>query len=263
MTEQPAATQRGLLSSLVMSLRLSFSMLTRLPMHPRALATERELHMSVMFYPWVGAVLGASLMLIAPWLSELHVPGLPAVLCVALLAAISGGLHLDGWADWFDAIGGGRGDRARMLDIMKDSRIGAHGASALVLLLCAKCVAFNEALHVLSPQALVAIPMCSRAAIVPLVAWMKPARDSGLARAVHGGPALTITCGALLSVVAWSAVIGAWSTLWVLAAALLAAASIGAWARARLGGVTGDVYGAALELAELVALVVAVALRAR
>ena len=54
-----------------------------------------------------------------------------AVVLVALLAVLTGGLHLDGLADVFDALGGGRGDRARMLAIMRDSRIGAHGAAAM------------------------------------------------------------------------------------------------------------------------------------
>ena len=64
-----------------------------------------------------------------------------AVALVALSAALTGGLHLDGLADTFDGWAGGRGDRARTLEIMRDSRIGAHGAAALLLLLAAKIFA--------------------------------------------------------------------------------------------------------------------------
>ena len=74
-----------------------------------------------------------------------HLPaGLIAVGLVALSALLTGGLHLDGLADTFDALGGGRGDRARMLEIMRDSRIGAHGAGALTLLLAAKVLAVTR-----------------------------------------------------------------------------------------------------------------------
>ena len=60
------------------------------------------------------------------------------------MAMLTGGLHLDGFADVFDALGGGRGDRARMLEIMRDSRIGAHGAGAVALVLLAKAACLEH-----------------------------------------------------------------------------------------------------------------------
>src|SRR5215471_2381429 len=71
-------------------------------------------------------------------------PALIAVLLAALLAGLTGGLHLDGFADVFDALAGGRGDRARTLEIMRDSRIGAQGAAALTLLLIGKVAALAQ-----------------------------------------------------------------------------------------------------------------------
>jgi adenosylcobinamide-GDP ribazoletransferase len=103
----------------------------------------------------VGLVLG----LVLTGLAALLVGALPstvlAVALVALLAGMTGGLHIDGLADTFDALGGGRGDRQRMLDLMRDSRIGAHGAAALVLLLMMKVFALAA---LLDRHDLVAIP---------------------------------------------------------------------------------------------------------
>lgn len=235
-------------------LLLAFSMLTRLPLHPAGEVTPRHLRLSVMFYPWVGSLVGVALWLSALGLKQLHIPLLGGIVLTALLAMITGGLHLDGLADWFDAVGGGRGDRQRMLDIMKDSRIGAHGAVALLLVLLAKCAVMDVAIGTLTPTQWIALPALSRFAIVPLVAWMKPARDQGLARSVHGASSATIIVVACVSTLA---LIGAGplrAGVTALVAALVTAMLTGAWAQRRIGGATGDVYGAALELSELAAL---------
>lgn len=234
---------------------LAFSMLTRLPLHPRGEITDRQLRMSVMFYPWVGLVLGGIVATCASLFHSPSVPMLGGVLAVALLALLTGDLHLDGLADWFDAVGGGRGDRDRMLEIMKDPRIGAHGAVALCLVLFAKCAAFDAAIHQELIAALWIAPVVSRFSIVLLVAFMKPARDSGLAHSVHGAYAWQVVLGATVPV-AVMIFVSAPATLCVaLIAACATAAIIGFWAQRRLGGATGDVYGAALELAELAALI--------
>jgi adenosylcobinamide-GDP ribazoletransferase len=235
-------------------LLLAFSMLTRLPLHPSGEVTPRHLRLSVMFYPWVGALVGVALWLGALGLAQLHIPLLGGVVLTALLALVTGGLHLDGLADWFDAVGGGRGDRQRMLDIMKDSRIGAHGAVALVLVLFAKCAVLDAAIGTLTPTQWIALPALSRLAIVPLVAWMKPARDQGLARSVHGASSTPIVVVAWVPVIALVAGAPLRAGLTALVAALVTSALVGAWAQRRIGGSTGDVYGAALELSELAAL---------
>lgn len=236
-------------------LLLAFSMLTRLPLHPSGEVTERQLRLSVMFYPWVGVVVGAVLWFVAQGLMHVHIPLLGGVVLTALLALITGGLHLDGLADWFDAVGGGRGDRQRMLDIMKDSRIGAHGAVALILVLLAKVALLDAAIGVLTPVQWIAVPTLSRLAIVPLVALVKPARDQGLAHSVQGGTSALVFVVACLPVVALITAGPLGKNINAFIAANTIASLVGAWARQRLGGATGDVYGAALELAEIAALI--------
>lgn len=239
-------------------LLLAFSMLTRLPLHPRGDVTATQLRWSVVFYPWVGLALGALLALSAPWLHAIGVSTVAGLIGVAYLALITGGLHLDGVADWFDALGGGRGDRTRMLSIMKDSHIGAHGAVALVLVLIGKWQALTTATVALHGWELALIPAISRVAIVPLVAFMAPAREQGLARSVHGAHAWPITLlalGSVCALIAWLELHRLWLPL---CCALSTAVLIGLWAQRRIGGATGDVYGAALELAEVVALTAAV-----
>jgi adenosylcobinamide-GDP ribazoletransferase len=209
------------------------------------------------YFPLAGAGLGA-ILAGAAWLLHPHLPpGVLAVLLVAALAALTGGLHLDGLADVADGLGGGHGDRARTLEIMRDSRIGAFGAAALVLVLLAKTaavaalVAAGEAMW-----ALFCAPVLARAAAVPLVVLFPYARPTGLGRAFHDGGGrreLGIAAALGLAAVAWPG-----TRVVVPAAAGLAAAGLVALAiRRRLGGLTGDVYGAAIEVAEATFLVVA------
>src|SRR5262245_52238316 len=173
-----------------------------------------------------------------------------AVALVALLAGLTGGLHLDGVADVFDALGGGRGQRDRMLAILRDSRIGAHGAAALVLVILAKVVAVAALVDHSSGDhawwALYAAPVAARWAVVPLIVGFPYARPEGLGKPFHGHAGVAQLAGAT----AVAAIALGWLGGRAIApalAALLAALAIATWLHRHLGGLTGDVYGAAIE----------------
>ena len=163
----------------------AFAFLTRLPVW-RGPLRDVELGRSVSFFPLVGLVLGFGLTGTAAALAGHMAPWLIAVLLAALLAALTGGLHLDGVADVFDALGGGRGDRARMLEIMRDSRIGAHGATALTLLLIAKVAALAQVAERHDLLALLAFPTIARWLAALLVVFFPYVRPEGLGRAFNG-----------------------------------------------------------------------------
>jgi adenosylcobinamide-GDP ribazoletransferase len=236
----------------------AFAFLTRLPVWVGPLR-DQDLGRSVAFFPMVGLVLG----LMITGLSYLLVGSLPplliAVLMVALLAALTGAIHLDGVADMFDAVGGGRGDRMRMLSIMHDSRIGAHGASALILLLTAKVVAIAEAVQRRDLLSLMAFPAVGRWAVVPLIVFFPYARPEGLGREFNGEArslqVVVATATMLLVIVALG--------VRLLIPALVAGAAallLALWLRRLLGGLTGDIYGAAVEIAEVSMLFAMIAL---
>ncbi len=232
---------------------LAIAFLTRVPLGV-APAREGELARALAFFPVVGLGLGAALGSVAWLLRGVLTPTLAAVAIVALLATLTGGLHLDGLADVFDAWGGGRRDRERMLAIMRDSRVGAHGAVAVALVLIAKVAALAEVLAHAGLPAVVVFPAAARWAVVPLVACFPYARREGLGIAFRTGR------GAVELAVA-TAVVGALA-FWLGAPlpflAALAVALLFAWrVGAMLGGLTGDVYGAAIELGEVAFLLAA------
>ena len=237
------------------ALRAAFSFLTRLPMG-RGPVAERDLGRAVGVFPLVGLVLGLLLAGTAYVLSGYVAPLVLSVLLVALLAAVTGALHLDGLADLFDGLAGGRGDPRRTLEIMRDSRIGAQGAVALVVLLLAKTAALAAVLEHRDYLSLAAFPVIARWAVTPQITLFPYARADGLGRAFsgHAGWAQLLLATVIMGVIAAGLGTGVAKQAVL---ALVVTLGLAWWLRARLGGLTGDIYGASIEIAETFALIIA------
>ena len=227
--------------------------LTRIPL-PALTLDERDIARSAGYFAWVGALIALCLWgcsFATPWVG----PRLGALLVVTVWVLLTGGLHLDGLADSVDGLSGGRGERERTLSIMRDSRIGAHGALALVLLLLLKAAALERALTLHTVAWLMA-PVAARFACTLLMARFPYARAEGLGAPFVDSvrwPSLSI---GMLAVSLAGFCLGPGSVL-LAALAIAAALLLGFRLNKRLGGLTGDVYGAAIELAELTALLAA------
>jgi len=239
----------------IRSFAVALTFLTRTPINLREVR-DADFGQSLAWFPAVGLLLGAML----AWgehLARGHASHeLVALGLVALLLGLTGGLHIDGVADVFDGLGGSRGNRERMLDIMRDSRIGAHGAAAIVIVLVAKVFAIVELQRAGTSWALFVFPMAARWAVCVLVIGFPYVRNEGLGKAFNGHARVshlvvaTCTTAAIVAITGMRAVV---PTI----AALAAALGLAFWMQRRLGGLTGDVYGAAIELAELAFLIVA------
>ncbi|HEX5657709.1 MAG TPA: adenosylcobinamide-GDP ribazoletransferase [Polyangiales bacterium] len=231
--------------------------LTRIPL-PTLKLDERDFARGAGFFAWVGVLIALPLYAASRLVPALGA-SLAAVITVALWVLITGGLHLDGLADSVDGLSGGRGDRARTLEIMRDSRIGSHGALALVLLIGLKWAALERAFAIAQPIWLMA-PVAARFACTLLLVAFPYARTDGLGSPFVGlprAPALITAAGALGVAVV---LLGPLSLVPALIASLCAV-GVALRMSSLLGGLTGDVYGAAIELAELAALLEAAALR--
>jgi adenosylcobinamide-GDP ribazoletransferase len=239
------------------ALRFAFSFLTCIPGVASSQANVQPAR-ALAFFPAVGFALGFVQFAAAFVLHSSLGDTTLAVLLVASLAALTGGLHLDGVADVFDALGGARGDKARALTIMRDPRIGAHGATALCLLLLGKVCATADLIARGGIRDLLLGPAAARCVVVALVVFFPYARQEGLGSSFHAGArkqdlivaALLFAAGLLLIDPSASALI---ATL----AAFGCGLALATLARARFGGLTGDVYGAAIEFAELAFLLIA------
>jgi adenosylcobinamide-GDP ribazoletransferase len=239
------------------ALRLAFSFLTRLPVGTSAApVAPGSFGLAASCFPVVGATLGVLALLVQALVLSHAGSALTSLVLVALSALLTGGLHLDGLADTFDGLGGYHGNRQRMLEIMRDPRIGAHGATALGLCLLTKVSVTSELLSAASTWPLVAAPMCARFCVLPLLRAFPYVRADGLGVTLHAethAPQLVAALAVTLIVL----VALDWRLLWPAACCVIVAMALGFWISKRLGGLTGDVYGAAIELSELAFLIAA------
>ena len=197
---------------------------------------------------WAFAFAGALLGLGAAALWPLK---LGPLLILIGLAIVTGGLHEDGLADVCDAVRKFR-SREKMLSILKDSRIGAHGALALIA-----SFAFRwQALVLLQGDAWFRLPAAygiSRAAMV-LLAASAPAAGEGLGRAFGETLPRWAFFMALLQVLLLAGLAGWLAGAWLVGANLAVLFLLRRWFTARLGGVTGDCLGMACQVSEAVSL---------
>jgi adenosylcobinamide-GDP ribazoletransferase len=229
--------------------------LTRLPV-PSGPYKQDSLARAVKFFPIVGALIGSGSVLLYRLLAP-HLPlTIVAVLVVIYLVAITGCLHEDGLADSVDGFGGGW-ERERVLEIMRDSRIGTYGAASLALSLLARVLLIASLPRVQIAGYLIAAPVLSRWTTLPLSFFLSPARERSETQIDGQGARIArLTSPATLIVGSLFAFVIAFGLLRV-RALVPVLVSIGVtlitalYYKHRISGVTGDCFGATNQLTEI------------
>lgn len=279
-----------MLQRLILELRLFFTAMqffTRVPVPAWVGFEPVWLQTCVRYFPLVGALVGAFGAMVLAAASLWWPPAVAVILSMAATVWLTGGFHEDGWADTCDGLGG-TVTRARALEIMKDSRLGAYGGLGLVLMLALKASVLTA---LLSPLLSEMSDAASSRVHQVLLGWtvMGMFWAHALSRLVpvlltallpYGGDpdhakAKPLAMGASMASVLWAGVITVlvavglmallhalgwpvptllrclmWSTL----AALVVTAWCARWFQRRLGGFTGDTLGASQQLAEVACL---------
>jgi adenosylcobinamide-GDP ribazoletransferase len=225
---------------------------TRLPVPGWVGHSAEALNHSARYFPAVGLLVGGIGGLVY-WLA-LHLWPQPVAVLLSMAATLyaTGAFHEDGLSDTADGLGGGW-EKQRILDIMKDSRVGSYGVVALALALLGKFVLLSSIEPALVPFTLLAGHAVSRFCAATLLATMDYVREDTLSKAkplatrMSGGTMLVALCFAavplaalpLLQALAGGA-LAAVATLWL-------ARKFQRW----LGGYTGDCLGATQQLSEI------------
>ena len=237
------------------SFLIGLQFLTRIHLVRQTVWTAEDFGRSTRFFPLVGLVLGICYAL-AAWLLlyTLGMRSLTAALLLILPLLLTGGLHADGFMDTADGVFSGR-ERARKLEIMKDSRVGAFGVVSFVMLMFVQFALLSDMAWPLLVPALFVMPIIGRLAMVLAVACFPYAREDGMGKTFADmADRSTVVIAALTTAV----LVLPWG---VLATAALVLGTLFAFLFCRmmtniLGGVTGDVYGAATVLTETLVLAV-------
>lgn len=234
---------------------IAMQFLTIIPL-PFALRCEKEdLGRSTSLFPLAGLTIGALLVglnwLVSPWLAR----PLCDALLIAALAAVTGGLHLDGLADVCDGLAA-RGGRERFLAVMKDSHVGAVGAVGLVLALLLKWQALLGVPDELKWQTLLLFPTFSRFGQVLMLTGARNARQDGLGAAfLQGTGSVPLLVAAVAALSVGTFLLGLRGLSPLIGTCIVVAAGRLFFQR-KLGGLTGDTVGCISELNEILILIV-------
>src|ERR1700692_696092 len=236
-------------------LRLATALLTRVPMpHPDG-AMPAGLARAQRAFPLVGAVIGLVVGLADLSLLAIGIPPLvAATLALGASAALTGALHEDGLADVGDGFGGGR-DRAAKLLIMRDSHLGTYGMIVLLVGFVARASALASLPLATIIPALVVAHALGRAVIPVLAANMPFARDDGLGKSAGRPDMASAVAAVIIGIVITLVCLPATQALLAGVGGACGAAAIAVLAWRQIGGVTGDVFGAAEQVVEAAVLV--------
>lgn len=235
------------------SLRAAVSFLTVLPVANADGSPGERLGRA--YFPAVGAIVGLAAGVVFLVGAATTTPVLAAAAAVATLVLLTGAIHLDGLADSADGLLS-RGGVARRLEVMRDPRLGTYGVTAIVLVLVLEVAALSGMSPARAIAALVIAGALSRLATLAVVAFVPYVRPAGLGVAAQDSAhrsldlAVGLASAAVVCLLDWRRALIALPLVGLVVIVLVAVA------RRRLGGATGDIYGATAELSELAALLV-------
>ena len=229
--------------------------LTRIHLKEQTDLVMEDFGRSTKFFPLIGAILGFIYWLASWFLTAVFGwANFVTTLLVLLPVVLTGGLLLDGFMDTADGVFSAR-DRERKLEIMKDSRVGSFGVIAFVSLMLVNWTVLRDIPPALVMTALFVMPVIGRMAMVMVIAFFPYARKEGMGKVFSDmADRKTVAIAgitAVLFVVPWGQAAAA-----ALAAGLGFAWLLGRWLSEKLGGLTGDTYGAVETLTETMVLLV-------
>ena len=220
----------------------------------RLKASANALHRSIAYFPLVGLLIGGILYGLDRLLTLAFPMSLVNILLVITLAAMTRALHLDGFIDTCDGLAGGHSPEER-LKIMRDSRGGGFGVVGGCFLILLQYVALTVVPEEHRMAALLLMPTIARWTMVYAIFAYPYAREQGMGKIFQEGTnwpwlaiATAITLASCLGLM-WL------NGLAVMAAAMLVALLVANWLSGKLGGLTGDAYGAINELVEVSVLI--------
>jgi len=204
---------------------------------------------TVAFFPAAGIFLGAIIYILNFFLKKIFPQTITNAFILLVYTILTGGLHLDGLADTFDAISGSKGDRKKFFEILDDSRIGTSGTIALIFSIMLKFLLLTE-------KSLLIFPVVSRWSIVFSMFISKPAKEDGLGslfiRNTNFGMFLFSTVFSVAITflfLHWKGVIALFLVTSIVVSIIVV------FFTKKIGGITGDILGAINEISEILCLI--------
>lgn len=229
---------------------IALQFLTVIPVKIPGELTGKEIGESTLFFPLVGALIGVVL-----WITALSQAFLPPIIVAALIiitgAAVTGGLHLDGFMDTCDGLYGTQKTKEQRLTIMRDSHVGAMGVLGVVLLLMLKFALLASFSPKMLYSLVLTMPVFARWIQVVDCFLFTYAREEGKGKEFLSHTTWKESLLSGLFTLSFFVVIWKTETLILLPLSLLLPAFFIFIVKQKLGGMTGDLIGASSEIAEV------------
>lgn len=221
------------------------------------LKRERKLPETPIFFPLVGFLLGVITFLICRLLLTFTPISVACILSLLFYTVITGGIHLDGLADTFDMLASGNKEKDKLIKIMEDPHIGTFGVISIFFVLALKVILLSNLPSTSLSRALVIFPPTSRWAMVLAISVSKPAKESGLGeRFIKGARFKDLLFATFIILFLAFGVLRNIFALFVISVVGVLTLMFTKFVSKKLNGVTGDVFGAVNEIAEVFTLLI-------
>ena len=237
------------------SIVVAFQFLTRLYLPINVEWDTGNLRRSLMWFGLVGAFIGVILAGALTLFNRFDLlPAVSAIIILLIWIFITGGMHIDGISDMADGFFSMR-DKEKTLEIMKDSHVGAFGVITIVLLLLIKFEMLKEFIIIeKNVWLLILPPTIARIAAGLVLSFYETTKKSGLGYTFHSSdPRIFWAIGFIVTLII-SSILNIKSLIFI-GIAILASNLMALWAKKKIGGLNGDIYGAIVETVEVIGMV--------
>lgn len=231
---------------------LMIQFFTRIPINKNLDCSKENFKTAAIFLPVVGLIIGMIDFIIYILFKNLLPYKITAIIILLITAMITGGLHLDGLADTFDGFFSLR-DKNRIIEIMKDSRIGSYGSIALIFDLILKIEILTLLMQKGVVIAIVLLPIIGKNPILLLCLSSKTAKKNGSGNIFIGNMNRIIVLISTLFIIGVSTYfLGIKNSLKIIFTILIGTYLFYLLCLRKINGLTGDTLGASNELGELI-----------
>ena len=235
---------------------LMIQVLTRIPINKSLPCEEDDFKRGSNFFVIVGLIIGLIQFLVFSILSKFLNREISVIFIIIIDIIITGGFHIDGFGDTCDGFFATKG-KDKIIDIMKDSRIGTFACIGIVMELLIKFIGYTSVLNLYSSYIIILLPMISRASIILISYIGRAAKENGSGNLFINtvGIAQVFTNYVIFSLIAFF-LIGISKLLVILFTSIIITILFNKYCNSKINGITGDSLGAINELVVLVLLII-------
>lgn len=240
---------------------LFFQFFTRIPINKSLKCEKENFRHGSIFFPVVGLFIGIVQWLVYYMLIKVLPVNITAVFVVVIPIILTGGLHVDGLGDTCDGFFSLKGDKDKIIEVMKDSRVGTYASIAIVFDMLVRYAAVSTIIEMNLPLILIATPIIARFTVVFISFIGKNAKETGSGNIFIGNiDVKRIAITGVTTIILGSLLLGFSKSIILIVSGLALSFLFNKFCESKITGLTGDSLGANNELTEILTMVLFVAM---